>query len=120
MKNLPDPIFSLEPSSQDEEIIRATALQIQKDFAEFSFIIEFSGKILPPYQELFNVLHPLIIKMSETQRGRLTSLLYRIDVSPSDIDKAKKEKNDLPLTEIITDQIIRRELKKVLYRKYFR
>src|SRR5688572_27904429 len=120
MNDLPEKLFLLEPSEHAREIILATAAQIRKDFSEFSFEIQFTGNSGTPYDELFGQLLPVIEKLMANDHSRFYSLLYRIDLSESEIRKASNNNPSVPVAEIITDQIIRRELKKVLYRMFYK
>jgi hypothetical protein len=120
MNDHPEHIFSLDPHKHEEEIIRATAEQIKKDFSEFSINIFFTGKDKSPYDELYDQLTPVIEDLLKNKKSKLAALLYRIDVPEALLKKEALRQPDLPFEELITDLVIRRELKKVLYRKYYR
>lgn len=102
------------------EIIRQTAQQIIKDFAEFGIEIQFSGKPETAYKELFDQLNHHIEIILRGQFHRFFNMLYRIDVSEKEIYKNEARFPDKNKSEIISDLIIHRDLKKVLTRNYFK
>lgn len=103
-----------------EEIIRQTAQQIIKDFAEFGIEIQFSGQEDNAYQELFDQLNHHIEIILQGQFHRFFNLLYRIDINENEIYKSEARFPDKNKSEIISDLIIHRDLKKVLTRNYFK
>lgn len=111
--------FSIEPFKNQKEIVEKTALQIIKDFALFGMKIELSEDIEWNYDALFNQLQPAIDRLMHTDYPRLLSLLYQIDLSPSEINKARAEEPELPENELIPALIIFREFKKVVFRMYY-
>lgn len=110
---------ALKEQRNNEEIIRKTAEQIIKDFALFGMAIEFPSDMNYAYYDLFDQLHNHIEHMWETDNNILVSLLYRIDLSEKAIWQKKDVYPDVPVTKIITELTIERELKKVLTREYF-
>lgn len=110
---------ALKEQRNNEDIIRKTTEQIIKDFALFGMAIEFPSNMKYAYYVLFDQLHHHIEHMWETDNNILVSLLYRIDLSEKAIWKKKDVFPDVPITKIITELTIERELKKVLTRQYF-
>jgi hypothetical protein len=102
------------------DIVNQTAQQIMKDFGMFGVTINFSGNIENAYHELFDQLKYQISDLYSRDYGRLLSVLYQVDISPKDITKAHEEMVDYTLAEVISHQIIVRDLKKVLTRLYFK
>jgi hypothetical protein len=112
--------FNLEIYKGKTEIILQTAEQIIRDFGRFGIEITFSGDARMAYQELFHQLDVNITYLIENDFGRLYALLYQIDLSESSILAKKREFPDHTDSEILTELIIHRELKKVLTRNYFK
>lgn len=112
--------FNLELYKGREEIIHQTAEQIIRDFGRFGVEIIFSGDTGMAYQELFHQLDRNISHLIEDDFGKLYALLYQIDISESSIVARKREFPQHPDSEILTELIIHRELKKVLTRNYFK
>jgi hypothetical protein len=108
------------PHSMDQEIIDATAQQVIKDFGEFAFSIEFTGKGATPYAELFEQVLPVVELLLRTNTEMFHALLYRIDVNESLIKRYSAETPGMSFPEMVTDLILRREMMKVLTKRYFR
>ncbi|MBP8850300.1 MAG: hypothetical protein KBG80_07070 [Breznakibacter sp.] len=105
--------------SAQEEIIKATAQQIIKDFAEFGFEINFSGNTANFYTELFSQMEESVKDLIANQQTKFYSFLYRIDISNKEMALYEQEMAGQPKSTIITELIIHREIKKVLYRIYY-
>jgi hypothetical protein len=105
---------------QRQEFIVQTARQIIKDFAEFGIDIQFSGDTSGAYRELFEQLEYHVRGILQTKQEMFFHMLYRIDVSATSIKKAAALHPDMPLESTISDVIIQRELKKVLFRYFYK
>ncbi len=103
-----------------EEIVRQTAEQIMKDFGMFGVEITFSGNSENAYRELFTQLSDQITLLFERNYDLLLSVLYQVDISDRDIRKTRLELPDYTDIEVIAHQVIVRDLKKVLLRRYFK
>jgi hypothetical protein len=102
-----------------EEIVLATIQQIIKDFGMFGLEITFSGNISQAYNELHEQLTNQVDLLINRDAGRLYSILYQVDISNKALEKTHKEIPEFNIVEVIAHQIIERELKKVLTRRYF-
>jgi hypothetical protein len=119
--NLPSlSINEIQKAAKREDLIRETAEQIIKDFSEFDIEIKFSGNVEDFYQELFAQMQFHVDNLLATSGEKFFNLLYRIDVEPSDIDLYQHEMPRVALSDVITELIIHRELKKIMIRDYFR
>lgn len=102
------------------EIVKETAEQIMKDFGMFGVEITFSGDTTQAYNELHKQLIDQITILLDRNYDLLLSVLYQVDITEREIARAERE---LPLynhVEIVAHQIIARDLKKVLLRRYFK
>jgi hypothetical protein len=102
------------------EIVQETAEQIMKDFGMFGVEITFSGDISNAYNELHHQLIDQISLLLERNYDLLLSVLYQVDITDREIAKATRELPHYNQVEIIAHQVIVRDLKKVLLRRYFR
>jgi hypothetical protein len=102
-----------------EEIILATIQQIMKDFGMFGLEITFSGDISHAYHEMHSQLTQQVDLLIVRDAGRLYSILYQVDISNKALEKTQQENPEFNLVEAIAHQIIERDLKKVLTRRYF-
>jgi hypothetical protein len=103
-----------------EEIVRETAEQIMKDFGMFGVEITFSGDTLNAYDELLQQLVRQVNNLSVHHHEKLLSVLYQVDITDREIAQAQHDLPHYSHLEIISHQIIARELKKVLWRYYFK
>lgn len=105
--------------SAREEIIKATANQIIKDFAEFGLDIQFSGETANFYQELFSQMEVHVASLMTNHYSKFLSFLYRIDISNKEIILYENELPGHSQSYVMTELIIHREIKKVLFRTYY-
>ena len=120
MENLPN----IQPNNvQDylnrEDIILDTIAQIMKDFGMFGVGIQFSGAIEEAYEKLHGQLVEQINHLMNVNADLLMSILYQVDISQREIDRTQSDFPHYNQVEIIAHQIIFRDLKKVLFRRYF-
>jgi hypothetical protein len=104
----------------EAEIVRETAEQIMKDFGMFGIEITFSGDTNHAYQELLQQLVIQISVLIERNYDLLLSVLYQVDITDREISKTTMELPHYNQVEIIAHQVIVRDLKKVLLRRYFK
>ena len=111
---------NLENLMDKAEIVQQTAEQIVKDFGMFGVEITFSGDTDNAYQELHQQLIDQITGLVETNYDLLLSVLYQVDITNREIVQAEHELPHYTHIEIIAHQVIARDLKKVLLRRYFK
>jgi hypothetical protein len=101
-------------------VVQETAEQIMKDFAMFGITITFSGNTEQAYHELHGQLVDQIRHLLANDYQRLLSVLYQVDITQREITRAGLELPDYNEVEVLAHQIIVRDLKKVLTRRYFK
>jgi len=116
---------SLTPRSipeflKKDEIVNATALQIMKDFAMFGLSITYSGIPENAYTELLEQIVNQVSVLINSDDRRLFAVLYQVDISEKAIVKSQIDYPHYNRIEAISHQIIERELKKVLFRLYYK
>ena len=102
------------------DIVQETAGQIMKDFGMFGVEITFSGDTSRAYDELHQQLISQITLLIERNYELLLSVLYQVDITEHEIARAERELPHYNNIEIIAHQVIVRDLKKVLLRRYFK
>ena len=103
-----------------DEIVRETAEQIMKDFGMFGVEITFSGNAGQAYNELHGQLVEQIGLLLERNYDLLLSVLYQVDITDREIARAERDLPEYNHVEIVAHQVIVRDLKKVLLRRYFK
>ncbi|GET25009.1 hypothetical protein [Prolixibacter sp. NT017] len=101
-------------------VVQETAEQIMKDFAMFGITITFSGNTDHAYHELHEQLVDQIRHLLTNDYQRLLSVLYQVDITQREITQAGLDLPDYNEMEVLAHQIIVRDLKKVLTRRYFK
>lgn len=110
--------MDISPYHHRPEILDETAQQIVKDFGLVGVRIEFfrnpqtSG-------ELYSRILPVIERMQSEDPNKFFSLMYRIDISETQVRKTVEGSKDRSFSEVVTQMILERELQKVLTRKSF-
>jgi len=119
--NLPDLHNNNIASFLDkEDIVRETAEQIMKDFGMFGIEITFSGNTENAYHELHEQLVNQISLSLERDYSRLMAALYQVDITEQEIAEAEIELPQYNQLEVLAHQVIFRDLKKVLFRRYYK
>ncbi len=103
-----------------ERIVSETVQQIQKDFSMFGLSLPQIANTGDVYRLLSSMVAVEIDRVSVTNPAKLAALLYQIDVNEVLIIKEMQQRPELSRTEIITELIIYRELKKVVFRNYYK
>lgn len=119
--NLPDlQNNNLDSFLNKADIIQETADQIMKDFGMFGIEITFSGNVENAYHELHQQLINQITVYLESDYSRLMAVLYQVDITEPEIAKATRELPQYNQLEVLAHQVIFRDLKKVLFRRYYK
>lgn len=103
-----------------EDIVRETAAQIMKDFGMFGIEITFSGDTENAYRELHEQLIVQISVSMERDYSRLMAALYQVDITEKEIARAAADLPHYNDLEVLAHQVIFRDLKKVLFRRYYK
>jgi hypothetical protein len=110
LQNLPD----------KNEIIDEMIGQIRKDFSMFSLDFVFTEKAHDKYVDLFEQLEKYLNLHFSKNTEKLYPILYRIDILEKDIQKAIHQQENYNFIGNITEQIILKELQKVLIRRHYK
>ena len=108
----------ITPYLQQPDILDETVKQIIKDFNMVDITLH-SFPNAVSYQELFTAVFPHIEKLVNDNSDRFHALMYRIDISESQIKKTFEQTQDQSFSHVITDMILKREVQKVVLRKTF-
>ncbi len=104
----------------DKELVELTSLQIKKDFALFGLVINYSENMDYSWQEVFDELEIQIRRLLEINSAKIISLLYQIDIPENKIIQRAEEQKERQLSDVVSEMIMERELKKVITRLYFK
>lgn len=110
--------ISLAAYSSNQEILSLLILQLTKDFQSCRIDINILPDASAPIIEdcVFNAL----LKETNSAHSQIQQLLYRIDVSENSIGRDTDKSNLNQFIQSLTQLVIKRELQKVLIRKYYK
>ncbi len=111
--------FSIEPYLQNKDILLQTAEQIKKDFAFFDITIVLDNHTHTAFDDLYRIILPIIKNILSHNSQKIYSILYRIDISETQLKKEAQKIKENTAEEIITQLIIKRCLQKVVLRKLY-
>ncbi len=112
--------FDIEPFKAEEMVIRQTVKQVQKDFAMFGMDIDFPVNFSMVYNDLVRHIDAHIETLMFSNVQKLSSLLYQVDINEKEITDAWEKHPEYTRSAVITELLIYRELKKVLFRNYYK
>jgi hypothetical protein len=96
-----------------------TVAQIQKDFNMSGVSFTYTG-LSGSYENLLEQLLQQVELLLAEHKSKLQAVLYRIDLPEKKLLQAHAHLPHLSLQELITQEIMIRELKKVMTRNYFK
>ncbi len=103
-----------------EAFFEETVTQIQKDFNMSGVSLNFTFGGNNSYQSLLEQLLQQVELLLAEHKSKLQTVLYRIDLPEKKLLQAHANLPHLSLQELITQEILIRELKKVMTRNYFK
>lgn len=103
----------------DPEILQLTVEQIHKDFQVFSIRLLKDTEDRPEFEELKRRLLRVVDVLLEEHHTTFASLLYRIDLPEELLHKLFQGSEEASISEQLTNIIIKREMLKVVFRKYW-
>jgi hypothetical protein len=112
--------FDIEPFKAEQEVIRLTVAQIKKDFGMFGLDVDFPVNMEMVYHDLSMELEYHISALLARNVQKLSALLYQIDLNEKSIITAWETHPEYTHAQVITELVIYRELKKVLFRNYYK
>jgi hypothetical protein len=108
---------NIDISIEDPQIWKDVLQQVRKDFDENQIKCDFD-KSLTIFDQVFDSLKAFLLDMNFSQQD-LLQLLYRIDVPEKNVQQLETIVNLDNFLDELTRLILRRELQKVMIRKYY-
>jgi len=114
MNELPD----ISSGISKPDLFEKFKLQLQKDFEYCGLNAQFVPALIPDYQSITGSLYTELERIAKIS-GKLSELLYRIDISESQIKKASAV-TSVSFHEVVAELIVKRELQKVIIKEHFK
>jgi hypothetical protein len=111
--------LQLEQYFNNRRIIDATMRQLEKDFSldEYSVQLEdYQGNL---FEQLFDVVYPIINKLIANNYQQFLNTLYRIDVNELKLKQETAKVDANQYSEVVTRLVLQKELQKVIIRNIY-
>jgi hypothetical protein len=116
MTELPDAYTALAKP----DLFVAFTAQLKKDFANCGLNSDFISSLLGDYELILEVIAGEIKTVNKNRPNKISELLYRVDISESQLKKLTLQKPGAAFETIVAELIIKRELQKVVIHQLYR
>jgi hypothetical protein len=110
-------LTEVNKSIQNNLFLQETAQQLEKDFLMIGINFDIDTPV-SDYKYLFSFTYHLVNALNEQNPQKVLILIYRIDLAEKKVQE-EMQKTQLSFTEMLSEMIVKRELKKVLIKNYF-
>ncbi len=111
--------LQLEQYLNNRRIIDATMRQLEKDFSldvDSVQLKDYQGNL---FEQLFDVVYPIINKLITNNYQQFLNILYRIDVNELKLKQEMAKVDANQYSEVVTRLVLQKELQKVIIRNIY-
>ncbi|MBK6833783.1 MAG: hypothetical protein IPG89_05695 [Bacteroidetes bacterium] len=111
--------LQLEQYFNNRRIIDATMRQLEKDFSldeDSVQLKDYQGNL---FEQLFEVVYPIINKLITSNYQQFLNTLYRIDVNEFKLKQEMAKVDANQYSEVVTRLVLLKELQKVIIRNIY-
>ena len=111
--------LQLEQYFNNRRIIDATMRQLEKDFSldvDSVQLKDYQGNL---FEQLFDVVYPIINKLITNNYQQFLNILYRIDVNELKLKQEMAKVDANQYSEVVTRLVLQKELQKVIIRNIY-
>lgn len=111
--------LQLEQYFNNRRIIDATMRQLEKDFSldeDSVQLKDYQGNL---FEQLFEVVYPIINKLITNNYQQFLNTLYRIDVNELRLKQEMAKVDANQYSEVVTRLVLQKELQKVIIRNIY-
>ncbi len=111
--------LQLEQYFNNRRIIDATMRQLEKDFSldeDSVQLKDYQGNL---FEQLFEVVYPIINKLITSNYQQFLNTLYRIDVNEFKLKQEMAKVDANQYSEVVTRLVLQKELQKVIIRNIY-
>ena len=116
MQNLPN----LTNQLSSKELFEAFKSQLVRDFEQSNFPSNFVTSLEPDYNHIHEKIAFELQRHERKSDFNLMHLLYRVDISETQLKRYLSESKDENHFNVIAELIIKRVLQKVVIKRYYR
>jgi len=102
-----------------EDLFELFKIQLKKDFEGSGLNGDFAEDLPSAFEDLKERIHAQLFLLLQRNSSALPGLLYRVDISDSQLRNYQSENKTMDFEELISELIIKRVLQKVILRKKF-
>jgi hypothetical protein len=111
----------IEDYTQDLSWMLKALVQLEKEFVLEQWTFKIPVNPETAFQQIVEALHPKLDELIRLRGASFTKqLLYKIDLSESQVAKANSLAQDVEFSEVLAKLILKRCLQKVLIRNYYK
>lgn len=111
--------LQIEQYFNNRRIIDATMRQLEKDFSldeDSVQLKDYQGNL---FEQLFEVVYPIINKLITNNYQQFLNTLYRIDVNEFKLKQEMSKVDANQYSEVVTRLVLQKELQKVIIRNIY-
>ncbi len=111
--------LQIEQYFNNRRIIDATMRQLEKDFSldeDSVQLKDYQGNL---FEQLFEVVYPIINKLITNNYQQFLNTLYRIDVNELRLKQEMAKVDANQYSEVVTRLVLQKELQKVIIRNIY-
>lgn len=111
--------LQIEQYFNNRRIIDATIRQLEKDFSldeDSVQLKDYQGNL---FEQLFEVVYPIINKLITNNYQQFLNTLYRIDVNELKLKQEMAKVDANQYSEVVTRLVLQKELQKVIIRNIY-
>lgn len=111
--------LQIEQYFNNRRIIDATMRQLEKDFSldeDSVQLKDYQGNL---FEQLFEVVYPIINKLITNNYQQFLNTLYRIDVNELKLKQEMAKVDANQYSEVVTRLVLQKELQKVIIRNIY-
>lgn len=111
--------LQIEQYFNNRRIIDATMRQLEKDFSldeDSVQLKDYQGNL---FEQLFEVVYPIINKLITNNYQQFLNTLYRIDVNEFKLKQEMAKVDANQYSEVVTRLVLQKELQKVIIRNIY-
>lgn len=115
-----DFLQELNKHADKAELLRDVAIQIEKDLNRAGIKTGWVEEEIADSRLIIDNLRDILHTLYETDRGKLSAIMYSVDLSEREISRQLNRPNAREMPEELAILILKRVLQKVVLRKYYK
>lgn len=115
-----DFLQELNKHADKAQLLKDVAIQIEKDLNRAGIKTGWTDEEITDSRMVIENLREILHNLYETDRGKLSAIMYSVDLSEREISRQLNRPNAREMPEELAILILKRVLQKVVLRKYYK